>query len=293
MLSVYKAPTIRTTQHVSQNFSNSDYLAILAELISRLRKVYASFFLASLAIAMMPKSFLSGSFTFQDYSPAIYSLMSLVIDHSVDRMLHNGDVQIIVSSPLTVISACIELALILSFLLNMPLLFYHFYRFVEPGLYRHERILLKKSMIGIGLLFLLGATISYIFVLPVTLGVLTSISIPLLDAGDTPLMLFFTLDSILSMVIWSVLSAGLLYTIPGFIYMFVILEIIEVDYLIKNRKNVILALLIFAAVITPDPTMVSMTIISGPLLVIYEGIIQAGLSSKKSYSSHTLGGRFI
>jgi Tat protein translocase TatC len=295
MLGTYDSPRTRSVSDgiLIDNYTSDDYLIIFTELLNRLRKVYASFFLGSLLVALMPKAFLHGNFTFENYSPSIYIILSFVIDHSVERMLHNGDVQIMVSSPLTVISACIELALIISFLFNMPFLFHQFYKFVEPGLYLHERIMLRNGMLGIGFLFLLGSAISYIFVLPVTLGVLTSVSVPLLDSGDAPLVLFFTLDSIMSMVVWSVLSAGLLYTVPGFIYLLVILDIIEVDYLVKNRKNVILAILILAAVITPDPTMVSMLIISGPLLVIYEGIIQAGLKSKRGYTTNAFGGSFI
>ncbi len=295
MFSTSGSPSIRKSFDgvISDRYDTDDYVTIGIELLSRLRKVYATFFVGSLLIALMPKEFLSRNFSFQDYSPAIYVILSYVVDHSVERMLHNGEVQIVISSPLTVISACIELAMIISFLFNMPFLFHQFYRFVEPGLFKHERIMLRNAMFGIGGLFLLGASISYLFVLPITFGVLTTVSIPLLDAGSSPMLLFFTLDSILSMVIWTVLSAGLLYTIPGIIYMLVLLDIIEVEYLIKNRKNVILAILILAAVITPDPTMVSMLIISGPLLVIYEFIIQAGVRAKRDHTAYSLGGKFI
>jgi sec-independent protein translocase protein TatC len=263
------------------------------ELLIRTRRIYISVFVCSLCVALMPQSFLKGNFVFDNYSPAIYSILSLIINHSVKQMLHFHDVQIVVSSPLTVISACIEFAFLISMIINVPIFFHQFYRFVEPGLYSHEKRWLKNGMLGIGFLFFLGASISYFFVLPVTLGVLTSLSIPLLNVGDTPMVIFFTLDSILSMVLWTVVSAGLLYTLPGFIYILVVLDIVEVDYLIKNRKNVILAILIFAAVITPDPTIVSMLIISAPLLVIYEIIIQQGLKVKRKNNINSFKGECI
>ncbi len=257
------------------------YLTFLGELIIRLRKVYASVFLSAFVVALMPEEFLRRNFTFQNYQPAIYQLLAALIDHSVRLLAKNAEVQILVSSPLTVFNACFMLALLLATGINIPFLFYEFYQFVAPALYEDEKKKLRNGMFAFGGLFMLGTLISYFFVIPVTLSVLTSISQPLLNQSEAPLTLFFSLESILSIVIWGSLSAGLLYTIPAVIYILVILDLIDAEYLLNKRKNVDMAILIFAAIITPDPTMFSMVILSGPLILIYEIVVQMGLEVQR------------
>jgi len=109
------------------------------------------------------------------------------------------------------------------------------------------------------------------------------VTAPLVDyGGGSNLGLLYNFETIFNIVIWTVFSSGLLYMIPGIIYILVVLEILDVEYLIRNRKSVIMAILTLAAIITPDPTMVSMLVISGPLIAIYEVIIQVGYSNNKS-----------
>ncbi len=260
--------------------SSMDYFI---ELFIRLRRVYASIFLSAIVIFFVPERFLDGEFTLKDYSPGIYRIMMTILQTSVELMLQTN-VQIIVSSPLTTISIGAQVALILSVILNTPFLLWNIYQFAAPGLYTHEKRILREGMFILVGLFFLGASIAYFIVTPTTLNVLTVISSPLINYGngEVPLALFFTLESIYSIIIWTVFSAGLLYMIPGIIYLLVVMEIIDPEYLVKNRKSVILAVLTFAAVITPDPTMVSMLVLSGPLLVVYEATIQMGYRNRFS-----------
>ncbi len=270
-------------QSIYQRGFSGNSMEYLIELIIRLRRVYASIFLTAIAIFFVPEKFLDRQFTMHDYSPGIYRIMMVILQTSVKLMLKTK-VQIIVSSPLTTISIGAQVALILSFIINLPYLLWNLYQFMAPALYAHEKRLLREAMFILIGLFFLGGVIAYFIVTPTTLNVLTVISSPLINYGDgkVPLALFFTLESIYSIIIWTVFSAGLLYMLPGIIYILVIMEVIDPDYLVKNRKAVILAVLTFAAVITPDPTMVSMLVLSGPLLVIYEATIQMGYRNRFS-----------
>lgn len=281
--------TKSSLQFVS-SIKESDNLKFFAELIKRLRKVYASFFLLTIFITLMPKSFLDGNITFQNYTPAIYAIISRIVDHSVAEMTKSGKVQIMITSPLTVFTISIEVAIILSLLVNVPLFFYQLYRFVEPGLYSNEKRMLRNGMLLVGALFFIGGILAYFFILPVTLTILTTLSNPLLNYGTTKMVLFFSLNSIMNIIIWTVLSSAILYTLPALIYLLVLLDIIDVNYLVRNRKNIILAVLIFAAVITPDPTPFSMLILSIPLLVVYELMIQHAYQNKVSKRRINIGG---
>ena len=261
------------------------YMEFLIELLTRLRKVYAAVFLLSLVIFFMPESFLHLKFTFENYNPAIYPMLGMIVDHSVKRMIEAGsgrEVKIIITSPASVLSYAIQIALILATLASLPLIFYEFYMFVAPGLYFHERRLLKNAIGAFTFLFILGASIAYFFVLPITLGILTITTNPLLGQTEAPVLMFFSLESIFYIVFWGTVLTGALYTLPAVIYILVLLDVLDAEYLVQNRKFVILAILSLAAVITPDPTVVSMLIISVPLIAIYEITVQFALQHKRS-----------
>ncbi len=261
----------------------SDYSEYIIELIRRLRIVFASMILTTLLILFIPERFLDREFTLAGYKPAIYRVLAQIYIHSVSVMIEVDNVDIVISSPMSVITYGVQFALMISFIINLPLLLVQIYRYVAPALYRREREVFKNSLIALAALFLMGCAIAYFVVVPVTLNVLNVVTAPLIDYGnESNLGLLYNFETILNIVTWTVFSSGLLYMVPGVIYILVVLEILDVEYLINNRKSVIMAILTLAAIITPDPTMVSMLVISGPLIVVYEIIIQVGYSNSRS-----------
>ncbi|MHA2501959.1 MAG: twin-arginine translocase subunit TatC [Candidatus Kariarchaeaceae archaeon] len=261
------------------SLSSDDMLNIGKELFVRVRRVFFLITAITFGVAFLPASVLDSSYAVHGYIPSIYLFLSTVIDHSASSMLFNQEVQIMVSSPLSVITVCIELALMISFVLNLPILVYEFYQFLEPGLYPHEKKMLKEAVGLVIVLFAIGASIAYFVVVPIMLRILTSTTIPLLDFGSTPMLALFSLESIFDLVFWTVIWTGLLYTLPEIIYILVLLDLVDVKYLEEQKKNVFLAILILAAIITPDPTLVSMLILSIPLILIYQLIIQRGYTN--------------
>ncbi len=261
----------------------SDYSEYIIELIRRLRIVFASMILTALLILFIPERFLDREFTLAEYKPAIYRVLAQIYIHSVSVMIEVDNVDIVISSPMSVITYGVQFALMISFIINLPLLLVQIYRYVAPALYRREREIFKNSLVALAALFLMGCAIAYFVVVPVTLNVLNVVTAPLIDYGnESNLGLLYNFETILNIVTWTVFSSGLLYMVPGVIYILVVLDILDVEYLINNRKSVIMAILTLAAIITPDPTMVSMIVISGPLIVIYEIIIQVGYSNSRS-----------
>lgn len=291
-------PTLRQKHYamlVAKNKSpRKKYLAIFLELHKRMRIVYLSYFLVTIGIFFIPEQFLYQNYTFNNYTPAIYKILYSILENSIQKINDVENVQYIISSPFTVIVASIQLAMLLSFVINTPFILYQIYQFVAPGMYSHEKKILKQAMIMLVGMFFLGATLAYFIIVPITIQILTLLSVPLMNYGNqVPISVLFTLNSIFDIIVWTVFSAGFLYMVPGVIYILVLLEVVDVKYLVDNRKNVIVALLALAAVITPDPTMVSMLIISGPVIIIYEIIIHLGYQNKRKYKKNNFEWRLV
>jgi sec-independent protein translocase protein TatC len=83
------------------------------------------------------------------------------------------------------------------------------------------------------------------------------------------------------MVSFGLLGSGIFYTFPVIIYFLVAADLIMVQTLKDNRKQLFLALLIITAIFTPDPTPFSMLLMSIPFYILYEITIQVLSRVKK------------
>ena len=62
----------------------------------------------------------------------------------------------------------------------------------------------------------------------------------------------------------------LFYTFPLDIYLLVRIDLIRVEDLKKVRKELLVGMLIITAILTPDPTPVSMLLMTIPFFILYE-----------------------
>ncbi len=76
------------------------------------------------------------------------------------------------------------------------------------------------------------------------------------------------------MVALGLVGSGLFYTFPIVVYMLVKADLIDVETLKSNRKQVFVVLAVFTAILTPDPTPFSMLLMSIPFYLLYEITIQ-------------------
>jgi sec-independent protein translocase protein TatC len=91
------------------------------------------------------------------------------------------------------------------------------------------------------------------------------------------------------MVSIGLIGSGLFYTFPLVVYMLVKVDLIEVDTLKNNRKQVFVIMAVLTAILTPDPTPFSMLLMSIPFYLLYEITIQIlQRTSGKNIDSETL-----
>ncbi len=68
----------------------------------------------------------------------------------------------------------------------------------------------------------------------------------------------------------SIVVTGLAFTFPCFVNILVILGVIDHTDLTENRRNFVALVFIVTAILAPDPTPFSMTVLSVPLIILYE-----------------------
>ena len=159
----------------------------------------------------------------------------------------------------------VKVVVFLALLVALPVILYQLWGFIVPGLTARERKWAIPFVLVSVLLFLFGGVAAYL-TLPAALKFLLGVG------GDfvSPLL---TVDKYIGFVIFTILAFGLGFEFPILLISLSAAGVITNESMRRYRRQVILALAIFAAVITPSPDPISMLALLIPLYLFYEGAI--------------------
>jgi len=177
--------------------------------------------------------------------------------------LGNTGGKLAVLSPTAPVMIVLKLSFIVGLVLSSPVVLYQTWAFLSPGLYdREKRTILPALFVGL-LLFLTGAFLGYVYLLPEALRVLFSFQA---DA----LALVITYDEYFSFVLQVVLAMGLSFELPLIIVILAALGLVTPAGLNRFRRYSIVLSFIAGAVLSPGTDVVSMLLMTFPLLLLYE-----------------------
>ena len=147
--------------------------------------------------------------------------------------------------------------------LGSPVIFWQIWKFVAPGLYKHEkRALLPFSFLS-SVCFLGGVAFGYFVVFPPAFRFLLGYSADFL----TPMP---AVSEYFSLSLRLLIAFGVIFELPILMVFLAKIGIVDVPFLNKNRKYAILINFIIAAILTPTPDIVNQMLMGVPLLVLYE-----------------------
>ncbi len=170
----------------------------------------------------------------------------------------------------------ISVSFIAGFIIGFPYVFWEFWRFISPGLYKHEKNAARGVVFICSFLFLLGVSFGYFVIAPFAVNFLSGFTIP--GVENTP-----TLDSYLNYIVMFTLPTGLVFELPVVAYFLAHLGILGADSMRDFRRHAFVVILIVAAVITP-PDAVSQCLIAIPLYGLYEVsiLVAARVTARKA-----------
>ncbi len=236
----------------------------LEELATRLRRAFLAIVIVTVLIMSFPSDpreilrlNLSG------YRPMI----SLVLELIQEALLPEG-VNLIAFNWMDTFYIYIMVAIVLGMLITLPFLAYEVYGFISPALYTHEKRPMYIFVTVVTILFTVGVAYAWFILLPTTFTVLYNF------VSQSRVLPLFSVRDFYNMVAFSLLGSGIFYTFPVIIYFLVVADLIEIQTLKNNRKQLFVALIIVTAVFTPDPTPFSMLLMSIPFYLLYELTIQ-------------------
>lgn len=160
-------------------------------------------------------------------------------------------------------------------IISLPFIMYQFWAFVMPALYENE----KKSTIPYvactTFLFLAGVAFGYFIVLPVGLNFM-------IGYGGDLFNQLLQADRYVNFVSMFLLAFGVVFELPLVMMLLAWAGIINHTRMREVRKYAVLTMAVVAMVFTPSQDPVSMLLMLGPLVVLYEiGIRLAKLTAKR------------
>ena len=174
----------------------------------------------------------------------------------------------------------VTISFVLGAIVAFPYIFWEFWRFVRPALYPHEIRNARGAIWAASLLFLVGILFAYFLILPLSIDFLGSYQV------SSQVDNIVNLNSYISTVTSILLSGGVVFELPVFIYFLSKVGIVSSAFLRKYRRHAILIIVIFAAIITP-PDVVSQIMVALPLLVLYDFSITLAKRIEKSKALQT------
>lgn len=146
--------------------------------------------------------------------------------------------------------------------LAAPVLLYEVSAFISPGLKRKERTVLAPVIIGGPLLFVAGGVFCYYMVLPPMLGFFYSFAGPIAPVQQR-------LDYYISLVTTMIFYMGICFQLPIVLFALSLAGLINSRQLLSVWRYAIVGASVVAAIITPDPTVISMLIVMAALVALY------------------------
>lgn len=227
------------------NFSESEqpFLSHLIELRTRLLNIVLAVLLIFLCLA--------------PFANEIYSYLSVPL---LKHLPENSTmIAIDVASPFF---TPFKLSLVCAGFIAVPVILYHVWAFVAPGLYAHEKRLILPLLIASTALFYIGVGFAYFVVLPLVFAFLTTTApIGVAVMTDIAKYLDFTLTLFLAF--------GVTFEVPIFTIVLVWTGLVTPQQLSESRPYIIVGAFVVAMFLTP-PDALSQTLLAVPICLLFE-----------------------
>jgi len=158
----------------------------------------------------------------------------------------------------------INSSLMIGIVLGIPYLFWELWRFIKPALHEKERKAASGFVFYATLLFLTGVMFGYFIITPLSIRFLAGYTV-----SDT-IENLFSIDSYISSVATLTLATGVVFQLPIVVYIVASLGFLTPKLMRSSRRYAIVIILIIAAVVTPTPDALTMTVVAIPLFVLFE-----------------------
>ncbi len=197
------------------------------------------------------------------------------------------DGKLIVTSPTEPVMIVFKLGFIVGLVLASPVLLWQLWAFLAPALYEREKKALVPALFVGMLLFLTGAVLAYLFVVPQALRVLFSFQ----SEAISP---FITYDAWFGFVLQVVLALGISFELPLVMIILSWLGVVGPGELHRFRRYAVVCAFIAGAILSPGADLLSMLMMTVPLIFLYEvGVAGSAIVHRRKRRAAAVAGLLL
>ena len=155
-----------------------------------------------------------------------------------------------------------------AFFATSPFILIQIWKFIAPGLYKHEKKAIMPYLALTPVLFLLGGMLVYYLIMPLAIKFFLSFESVGINT-NLPIQLEAKVNEYLSLVMKLIFAFGLSFQLPIILSLLARVGFVDAKFLKQRRKYVIVIIFAAAAILTP-PDPITQFGLGIPLLLLYE-----------------------
>lgn len=198
----------------------------------------------------------------------LFIVSPYVLDWFCKQIILQGGVTLHYFSPMEVFLLQLKISALLDCVLFSPYIAWNVWQFVLPALYDNEKKFIRSMVALTSFLFVAGVTFCLIVCFPLVVRFGMSF------AGET-FQPIFGVSNLVSLALWLSLAFGCMFQFPLVTYALIRGGVVDYKTVCNKRPYVVVAILVFAALLTP-PDIISQLMLGLPTYLLFEmGLLAA------------------
>ncbi|ABY37989.1 twin-arginine translocase subunit TatC [Brucella suis] len=215
------------------------------------------------------------------FAKQLFNLLVVPYQWAIDWAgMDRSKAELIYTAPQEFFFTQVKVAMFGGIVLAFPVIAAQIYKFVAPGLYKHERTAFLPFLIASPILFLIGGALVYFFFTPMVMWFFLAMQ-QTGGSGEVQISLLPKVSEYLSLIMTLIFAFGLVFQLPVVTSLMARVGLVTSAGLKDKRKYAIVIAFVAAAVLTP-PDPASQIGLALPTILLYEiSIFLARMIEKK------------
>ena len=192
----------------------------------------------------------------------LFLVSPYVLDWFCEQIALQGGITLHYFSPMEVFLLQLKISALLDCVLFSPYIAWNIWQFVLPALYEKEKRFIRSIVVLTSMLFIAGVAFCLIVSFPLI------VQFGMSFAGAT-LQPVFGISNLVSLALWLSLAFGCMFQFPLVTYALIRAGIVSYETVCSKRPYVVVAILLFAAFLTP-PDIISQLLLGAPTYLLFE-----------------------